>query len=81
MGIFEVGGGLVLGIVILVALKVVLSLPLWLIKNSIVGAVMLWLFNLLGIFTLKITFIHCLIVGIFGVPGIVGLLIYLNFLK
>ncbi len=80
MGIFEVGGGLVLGIVILVALKVVLSLPLWLIKNSIVGAVMLWLFNLLGIFTLKITFIHCLIVGVFGIPGLIALVIWFYFL-
>ena len=71
---------MLLGIVILVALKAVLSLPLWLIKNSIVGAVMLWLFNLLGIFTLKITFIHCLIVGVFGIPGLIALVIWFYFL-
>ncbi len=80
MGILELGGGLVAGIVILLVLKFILSLPFWLIKNSIVGAVILWLFNLLGIFTLKITFIHCLIVGVFGVPGLIALIIWFHVL-
>ena len=70
-----------IGIVIIYALIKIISLPFWLLKNSIIGAVMLYIFNFIGIFTIKITFVHCLIAGVFGVPGIVGLLIYLNFLK
>ena len=57
------------------------GLPFWLLKNSIIGAIILYIINFIGIFTIKITFIHCLIVGVFGIPGIVGLLIYLNFIK
>ena len=70
-----------IGIVIVFALIKIISLPFWILKNSIIGAIMLYIFNFIGIFMIKITFVHCLIVGIFGVPGIVGLLIYLNFLK
>ena len=70
-----------IGVVIVFALIKLISLPFWILKNSIVGAIMLYILNFIGIFTIKITFIHCLIAGIFGVPGIVGLLIYLNFLK
>lgn len=71
----------IVGVVIVFALIKLISLPFWILKNSIIGAVILYILNFIGIFTIKITFIHCLIVGIFGVPGIVGLLIYLNFLK
>ena len=70
-----------IGIAIIFALVKLISLPFWILKNSILGAIMLYIFNFIGIFTIKITFVHCLIVGVFGVPGIVGLLIYLNFLK
>ena len=70
-----------IGIAIIFALVKLISLPFWILKNSILGAVMLYIFNFIGIFTIKITFVHCLIAGVFGVPGIVGLLIYLNFLK
>lgn len=78
---FSVLVGPLVGIVIIFALVKLISLPFWILKNSILGAVILYIINFIGIFTIKITFIHCLIVGIFGVPGIVGLLIYLNFLK
>ena len=71
----------VVGIVIIYALIKLMSLPFWLLKNSIIGAIILYIINFIGIFTIKITFIHCLIVGVFGIPGIVGLLIYLNFIK
>ena len=70
-----------IGIAIIFALVKLISLPFWILKNSILGAIMLYIFNFIGIFTIKITFVHCLIAGVFGVPGIVGLLIYLNFLK
>lgn len=70
-----------IGIAIIFALIKIIELPFWLLKNSIVGAIILYIINFIGIFTIKVTFIHCLIVGVFGVPGIVGLLIYLNYLQ
>lgn len=73
--------GPIIGIAIILILMQLVSLPFWLLKNSILGAIMLYLFNFLNIFAIKITFIHCLIVGVFGVPGIIGLIIYLHFLK
>ncbi len=80
MGI-EVFIGPIIGIIIIFALIKLVALPFWLLKNSIIGAIMLYIFNFIGIFTIKVTFIHCLIAGVFGIPGIVGLVIYLNYLK
>ncbi len=77
----EMFAGPVIGIVVILVLIQLVSLPYWLLKNSLIGAVMLYIFNFIGIFTIKITFIHCLIVGVCGVPGLVILLIYLNFFK
>ena len=71
--------GPLIGVAIIIALVKLLKLPFWLLKNSIVGAIMLYLFNFLGFFTIKLTFINCLVAGVFGIPGIIGLLIYLNF--
>ncbi len=76
----EVFIGPIVGVVIVFALVKLISLPIWLLKNSIVGAIMLYIFNFIGIFTIKVTFIHCLIVGVFGIPGIVALVVYLNYL-
>lgn len=71
----------IIGVIIIFALVKIISLPFWILKNSIVGAIMIYIINFIGIFTIKMTFVHCLIAGVFGIPGIVGLLIYLNFLK
>ena len=73
--------GLLAGVLILAALIFFIELPFKIIWNSIVGGVILWLVNLTGLLTIKITFIHALIVGVFGVPGLVLLAIYLNFIK
>ncbi len=73
--------GTIIGIVIIFALIKLVSLPFWLLKNSIIGAIILYVINFIGVFTIKITFIHCLIVGVFGIPGIIGLYVYLNYLK
>ena len=81
MGIIEIGVGLIAGVLILGALIFLIGLPFKIIWNSIVGAVILWLVNLTGLITIKITFIHALIVGVFGVPGLVILAIYLNYFK
>lgn len=71
----------VIGVIIIFALVKIVSLPFWILKNSIIGAIMIYIINFIGIFTIKMTFVHCLIAGVFGIPGIVGLVIYLNFLK
>lgn len=70
--------GPIVGIAIIMILIQLVSLPMWLLKNSFLGAIMLYIFNYMGIFAIKITFVHCLIVGVFGVPGIIGLIIYLK---
>ena len=77
----EIAVGLVAGLLILLALKFFIELPFKIIWNSIIGAAILYLVNLTGILTIKITFIHALIVGVFGVPGLILLAIYLNFFK
>ena len=77
----ETAVGLIAGVLILAALIFFIQLPFKIIWNSIVGGVILWLVNLTGILTIKITFIHALIVGVFGVPGLILLAIYLNFIK
>jgi len=77
----EVIVGLFAGLLVILALKFFIELPLKIIWNSIIGAVILYLVNLTGIVAIKITFIHALIVGVFGVPGVILLAIYLNFIK
>ena len=81
MSIIEVSIGLIAGLLIILALKFLIELPFKIIWNSVIGAALLWLVNLTGIITIKITFVHALIVGVFGVPGLILLAIYLNFLK
>ena len=81
MGLIEMVVGLIAGVIILGALIFLVGLPFKIIWNSIVGAVILWLVNLTGLVAIKITFIHALIVGVFGVPGLILLIIYLNYIK
>ena len=81
MGIIEIGFGVIAGVLILGALIFLIGLPFKIIWNSIFGAAILWLVNLTGLITIKITFIHALIVGVFGVPGLIALIIYLNYIK
>ena len=67
-----------IGILVFAILGKLIALPfriLWkLITNSIVGAVILWVINLFGV-GIEITFLKSLIVGIFGIPGVVVVLI------
>ena len=77
----EIGVGLIAGLLIITALKFFIELPFKIIWNSVIGAAILYLVNLTGIIAIKITFIHALIVGVFGVPGFILLAIYLNFIK
>ncbi|MBR4382127.1 MAG: pro-sigmaK processing inhibitor BofA family protein, partial [Selenomonadaceae bacterium] len=55
--------------------------PFKIVWNSLVGAAILYVVNLTGLVAIKITFVHALIVGVLGVPGLILLLIYLNFVK
>ena len=81
MTLIEIGVGLIAGILIIGALAFFIELPLKIIWNSVVGAAILYLVNLTGLVAIKITFIHALIVGVFGVPGLIVLAIYLNYVK
>ena len=81
MTLIEIGVGLIAGILIIGALAFFIELPLKIIWNSVVGAAILYLVNLTGLVAIKITFIHALIVGVFGVPGLIALAIYLNYIK
>jgi len=72
----EVLIGPIIGVLIIWGLIKLVNLPLWLLKNSIIGAIMLYISNFIGIFTIKITFVHCLIAGVFGIPGIIGLILF-----
>ena len=77
----ETAVGLVAGVLVIAALIFLIELPFKIIWNSIIGGAILWLVNLTGLISIKITFIHALIVGVFGVPGLILLAIYLNFIK
>ena len=67
------------GIIVLALLAKIVTMPLhlvWkLVTNSIIGAVMLWVVNLLGA-GVNITIFKALVAGVFGVPGVIGVLLY-----
>ncbi|NLH44904.1 MAG: pro-sigmaK processing inhibitor BofA [Acholeplasmataceae bacterium] len=66
-------------VVILLFLVKVFSLPFKLVWNGIIGGATLWLINLVGAvfaFHIEITVIKALIVGFFGVPGVVGVALW-----
>jgi len=74
-----------LGILILFVLLKILAVPMRiamkLIWNGVIGAITLLIFNWVGGFfdiAIEIEPINALIVGIFGVPGIIVLLILQN---
>ena len=77
--------GTIIAIIVLYAVVHILMLPFQLlfklIINGIFGAAMLYFINFIGIVNIKITLIHSLIAGFFGVPGVIGLLIYTYFIK
>ena len=79
--LIKVAGGLIIGVVIILVFKFMIELPFKIVWNSLVGAAILYLVNLTGLVAIKITFVHALIVGVLGVPGLIGLLIYLHYFK
>ena len=70
----DIVAGIAVGIIVFAILGKLIALPfriLWkLITNSIVGAIILWVINLFGV-GIEITFLKALIVGIFGIPGVI----------
>ena len=79
--LIKVAGGLIIGVVIILVLKFMIELPFKIVWNSLVGAAILYIVNFTGLVAIKITFVHALIVGVLGVPGLILLLIYLHFFK
>ena len=66
------------GLIALCIIMKLLSLPfklMWkLITKSVVGAIMLALVNVFGA-GIEITFLKALLAGIFGIPGVIAILI------
>ena len=63
---------IVVAVIILALLVLLLGLPIKILYNGIVGAIILWIFNLIGGligFTVTINVISALIAGFFGIPG------------
>jgi inhibitor of the pro-sigma K processing machinery len=77
-------GSLLVGVILLLVVVKLLSMPFKLVWNGLCGAVLLWLVNLVGSlvgFSLKITVIKALIAGFFGVPGAVAVILFELFAK
>ena len=81
----------IVGVLILLIVVKFFALPFKLVWNGIIGAValwlvnlVLWLVNLVGAlfgFGLKITVVKALIAGVFGVPGLLAVLCWEIFIK
>ena len=72
-------GPMVVGVVLLLLVVKLLSMPFKLVWNGICGAALLWIVNFLGSFvgfTVKITVIKALIAGFFGIPGAVAVILF-----
>ena len=77
-------GPMRVGVVLLLLIVKLLSMPFKLVWNGICGAVLLWLVNILGSFvgfSLKITIIKALIAGFFGIPGALAVILFEVFAK
>lgn len=68
-----------IGLLILCIGKKVFSFPLSILKkciyNSVLGAIMLYIVNFFGVVHIEITFFKALFAGIFGIPGVIVLII------
>lgn len=72
-------GPMLVGVLLLLIVVKLLSMPFKLVWNGLCGAVILWIVNLIGAlvgFSLKITVIKALIAGFFGIPGAVVVVLY-----
>ena len=72
-------GPMLVGVLLLLVIVKLLSMPFKLVWNGICGAVLLWVLNIFGAMvglTIKITVINALIAGFFGIPGALAVLAY-----
>ncbi len=72
-------GPMIGGVLLLLLVVKLLSMPFKLVWNGLCGALLLWFINLVGSlvgFTMKITVIKALIAGFFGVPGALAVVLY-----
>lgn len=72
-------GPMIAGVLLLLVVVKLLSMPFKLVWNGLCGALLLWFINLLGSlagFIMKITLIKALIAGFFGVPGALAVVLY-----
>ena len=77
-------GPMLVGIVLLLIVVKLLSMPFKLVWNGICGAILLWLVNIVGSFVgfgLKITILKALIAGFFGIPGALAVILFELFAK
>ena len=77
-------GHMLVGIVLLLIVVKLLSMPFKLVWNGICGAILLWLVNIVGSFVgfgLKITVFKALIAGFFGIPGALAVILFELFAK
>ena len=77
-------GPMLVGIVLLLIVVKLLSMPFKLVWNGICGAILLWLVNIVGSFVgfgLKITVFKALIAGFFGMPGALAVILFELFAK
>ena len=77
-------GPMLVGIVLLLIVVKLLSMPFKLVWNGICGAILLWLVNIVGPFVgfgLKITVFKALIAGFFGIPGALAVILFELFAK
>lgn len=72
-------GPMIAGVLLLLVVVKLLSMPFKLVWNGLCGALLLWFINLVGSLaglTMKITVIKALIAGFFGVPGALAVVLY-----
>lgn len=70
---------MIAGVLLLLVIVKLLSMPFKLVWNGLCGALLLWFINVVGSlagFTMNITVIKALIAGFFGVPGALAVVLY-----
>ncbi|MDO5039083.1 pro-sigmaK processing inhibitor BofA family protein [Clostridium sp.] len=73
----------IIGIIILYVLLKLLKWPIKLLLNGICGVILLYIINLIGVnfgIHIGINIITALIAGIFGIPGVIAIILFQMFL-
>lgn len=72
-------GPLIVGVLLVLIVVKLFSLPIKLVYNGVIGAVILWLVNFVGAyagFHMHITILKALIAGFFGIPGAAAVVLF-----